>query len=159
MSTINLERLAIANQILALFPCSARIERRQNGRLYVTEGSESIPAIVDGGGSLSGRYDLVGMGGTRAYATGLLLLWVRNEPRRPLSSWEHICGPGPNLGSGRGNEILDLLRTHGYEDPALTCCHWCKRTDVRLDWFAHYRVPGCADSLAGDCVKKGRVAA
>lgn len=85
----------------------------------------------------------VGFGGTTEQAICQLVLWLRDQPRRPIRWWEAARSHG--LGS---EATLFLLRNHGYDDPAKTGCVLCGAVNP-VDWWS-------LDGMVGPCCMYAR---
>lgn len=139
------ERMEQANAILHFYAPEVTIERRR-GRLWLVfhverEGHnpshcEKSACLTSSRSSLACRYGALGMGSTYARATANLILWIRDQPRAPISWWRCWCGPNVALAGNDGDALIEALSASDYGDPAKTCCVHCKNPDRRpVDWW------------------------
>lgn len=160
---ITAERIEQANAILHLYAPHVTIERRR-GRLWLVcqwertgrapYRCEKAACLNASGNSLACRYGALSMGGTCARATANLILWIRDEPRVPISSWRYWCGDGVQLARENGEALIETLSATDYGDPLKTCCVHCKNPERRpVDWWSRKGDPtgpccshyGCVD--------------
>ena len=142
MKETRTDRIEKANEILHLYaPKVSMIERR--GKLWLSrrnpdwpKGDALVCAILNSSGcSLKWRYDRLGFGGTCAQATAMLIRWVRDDTRLPLSAWRYWTSPTVLLAREHGPELIAALEASSYPDPLKTGCVLCGNSDIG-DWWS-----------------------
>lgn len=132
------------------------IERRSNGRLYVSSKYATVPAILNANGSMIHRYHKLGTGGTGSTAIAMLVRWARGLHRLPLAAWQYWTGDKIAL---CGGGIIDALDRGGYFDPARTSCVLCgEEIGGGIDWWSLDNVVGpCHWGGSSECRRAYRV--
>ncbi len=120
------ERLAAANEILATYSQTCRLEFGKNGLCFSWLGHEAVKRRYrwvpqSRGSDYPSISYKVPFGGTCTVATMELTRWVRGLPVRPIGMWEYFCSKTV----GMSGKALELAKTHGW--PAQVPCVFCGR--------------------------------
>jgi len=142
-----------ANVVLVTFEPYLRFERDGRNRLWLAmvglprcRDRRRLVQVSPHSGALCMNYGAFGMGGTGAMAVGQLTRWIRGQTRLPFATWRYWAGDRVKLVTGH---TLAVLRKHGYDDPAKTCCVLCGSDKVG-DWW-HIR-----GGKTGPCCSMGK---
>lgn len=126
--------LSHANVVLNAMGRDVRLERSENGRLYVATKYGRKPAILNSNADALAQYHSPAVGGTMALATGQLVRWVRSLTRLPLKAWRHWTGESVKLCSP---EVVDLLQRLEYDTYEACRCVLCRQWPMcGLDWWS-----------------------
>lgn len=136
-----------ANDILLEFTNQIRMERGDNGRLYLVRiaTGERKAIVTRGGHNPAFNYGNLGVGYTYASLAVQIARWVKGETRRPLAYW------GQSLGTQ--HRAVQALADIGYDDGVSTACIFCGQADAP-DWWSATRTK----RMSGPCCMWGECA-